>query len=197
MTRLLCTASKKSTLRMVIWGKWVGKPHDIWEATRGAPQAARAAAIRIRLLAERSDLQASSWKRHRGESPVCPLCDREDEDAEHFLVACEALTKVREQDIKNLQKIYIEDLKRTPETPDEVASAILNGFGFYPGVCRQQGSQPKPSLKKSISTTEDIFEHYTLAKSSALKANILCNKLCARLYKERDIMINNKLMDIC
>ena len=85
--KMLNNASQKSTLKHVVWNNWIEQAHGIWRVCRERPFLSEAASTRARILVGRINIQASSWIKHKGEDPRCPMCEEEEKDIQHFLVS--------------------------------------------------------------------------------------------------------------
>ena len=181
--KLIRAAAEKSSLQWYILDRSVSspyKPNPLWECCAGKPFQVGAATHRARLLVGRHQLRCTSWRQVKGESPKCPLCETENEDIIHFLVDCVALKEVRKDRLSDLLSLYTSEQLPTPVTPEEICSAVLNGDSFRISRTRQV-----------------LWPHYryVTCKKHSKKAHQLANLLCYKLATERDIKINNKIIN--
>ena len=117
--KMLTNASQKSTLKHVVWNNWIEQAHGIWRVCRERPFLSEAATTRARILVGRINIQASSWKKHKGEDPRCPMCE-EEEDIQHLLVTCPATHAIRDERIPEIRDLYKAEEKRPPRSRSEV-----------------------------------------------------------------------------
>jgi len=94
-----------------------------------------------------------------------------------------ATDTIRKQKIDEITGLYKQEGLRIPSNRYEICSAIMNGDSYAIYEEDTMGSQPG-QFKQTVHLTKNNTE-----------AHILCNQLCHKLYKERDIIINQKLMD--
>ena len=165
---MLQESQQKSTLKWLIHTA-EDTPNGVWESCRMSPHLAAAAATRARALVGRLCINEHSWR----ESNTCPLCEHPAETMTHFLLECTELESIRTAPISRLLQFYSEENLPLPQTPDEKTSAILNGDRYC-------SSSTITSLRKN---NKD--------------AHNLSSSLCHRLLKERDYIINDKLMELC
>ena len=140
----------------------------MWRSCSGLPFQARAAATRARALCGRLCIMEHSWR----PSNACPLCDAEKESITHHLLECPPLNAHRVPLISRITSLYREEGRAEPLSPEEMTSAILNGDRF----------QTENSTVITLSQNNKAVAHYT------------CSKLCHKLIKERDYIINEQLM---
>ena len=181
--KMLTNASQKSTLKHIVWNNWIEQAHGVWRVCRERPFLTEAASTRARILVSRINIQASSWKKHKGEDPRCPMCEEEEEDIQHLLVSCPATHAIREERIPEIRDLYKAEEKRPPRSQSEVCSAIINGGSYVMNEETTNGGSQPSQFNRLIHLRNDT------------EAHILCNLLCHRIYKERDIKINEKLMN--
>ncbi|CAG2244751.1 unnamed protein product [Mytilus edulis] len=82
----------------------IGIVYKLWSSIESNIKDVRLGGIKARLITGTYVLQSNTSKFNQHEvSAVCPLCQYEDEDVEHFILKCYALFKYR--------KSYIEELK--------------------------------------------------------------------------------------
>ena len=124
--KMLTNASQKSTLKHIVWNKWIEQAHGIWRVCRERPFLLEATKSRARILVGRLNIQASSWKKHKGEDPRCPVCEEEEEDIQRLLVTCPVTHAIREERILEIRDLYKAEKKRPPRSWNEVCSAIIN-----------------------------------------------------------------------
>ncbi len=63
---------------------------------------------------------------------ICLLCHIEDEDAPHFIHGCLKIPMEINRKVEDIQSIYVEEGCRPPTPPNEICSAVLNGWGYMP-----------------------------------------------------------------
>ena len=163
---LMKESQSRSTLKWMIMDPSDG-PHGVWKSCTASPYLARAAATRAKALCGRLCILEHSWRK----SNLCPVCEKQDETVTHFLLECQELSKHR-NDLYKLYHFYEEEGLQPPNTPYEITSAIINGDRY----CSSLGS----SVVKLKLWCRD--------------AHNLCSMFCHRLIKERDYIINARLM---
>ena len=167
---LLSESYQRSTLKYLIMDHKQIKPHGCWSACGVYPHLVPAAVTRMRLMTGRAGLRQVSWRK----DTTCPLCGQDEESLEHFLVLCPKLEKHR-REITRLQAIYSDDSRRPPRNTEEIASALMNGDCF-------RSCDPPMEVISLTEPRKDIAQN-------------LCSSICLRLYKERDYLINNTLIE--
>ena len=171
--KLIQEAFTMSTLKHIIWSPdCLGTPHGIWKACTTFPHLVPAAIRRIKSMVGRLGLNYASWKKV---DTTCPLCFTEEETSLHFLIRCPNLQPYRATKIKELQQIYSNDDKEPPRSNEELLSVVINGDCYI-------------SSRSATTTVIKLTNH-------CVEAQNLCSALCQRLYKERDHIINEKLME--
>jgi hypothetical protein len=132
LSTLTLEAERRTTLAWLILDpSWIGRPHPLWQACKGKPFQVEAAAVRALLLTGRYGLQADRVHFTKQEtSPICPLCQLEEEDAVHFCTACPTIVEDVKAKVTDLQAMYDRDGQRPPDSPREITSAILNGWAY-------------------------------------------------------------------
>ena len=113
----------------------------------------------------------AKWKK----SEPCPLCHGEAETQLHFIISCPELQAHRSSRLANLQEFYLDEEKEPPRSDEEVYSAVINGDCY-------------------ATTTSTLTTTITLEKNHD-EAQNLCSALCLKLYKERDYIINERIME--
>ena len=81
------------------------------------------------------------------------LCGLEDEDIEHILMRCPALTETRAERINDIRHMYSEEGLQPPTTTMEVTSVILNG-----GVYRRDAAQETSNTQNTCSTQQSNLD---------------------------------------
>ena len=99
----------------------VGKTHQIYTYVRNSTFDVRRAEIKARLLTGTYTLQSNRarFKQFNADS-ICPLCKREPESREHYIVTCESLIDVRTPYLVKLRTLFdyisgIDDILKSPE----------------------------------------------------------------------------------
>ena len=96
--------TKNSLRYLAIQELPLDEPHQIYETVGSSPHEVEKAAIKARLLTGCYTLQAHKLKFNQHEiDKFCPLCSKEIEDREHFILKCEMLERQRE---KHLQRLF-------------------------------------------------------------------------------------------
>ena len=103
----------------------------------------------------------------------CPLCQFPVEDGIHCLLKCSKLENARFKIVKFLN-LWKEENVSCPKHDEEIFQAIINGNSF-----RKHDGGNKIYLI-------DNAEH----------AQRLSMRICSMIMKERDVMINNRLMGV-
>ena len=100
-------AYTKSTLKYLnINNMEIRKAHMVWEAAGYETVSVSKAMIGVKLLLGTYILQSNRHKFNNYEViPDCPLCNRGEEDREHFIVICSKLMDVRQKFIIALKTI--------------------------------------------------------------------------------------------
>ena len=93
----------------------------------------------------------------------------------HLIIRCPELQSHRSSRLINLQKFYTDEGKEPPCSEEEIYSAVINGDCY-------------------ATTTSILTTTITLEKNQD-EAQNLCSALCLKLYKERDYIINDRLME--
>ena len=166
---LLSESYQRTTLRSLIFDHKQIKPHGCWSACGVYPHLVPAAVTRMRLMTGRAGLKQASWRK----DTTCPLCKKEDETLEHFLVLCPKLEDHR-QDISRLRVLYVEDNNRPPWNTEELASALMNGDCY-------RSCEPSLEVISLTDARKDIAQN-------------LCSSICLKLYKERDYLLSPSTM---
>ena len=175
LSELQKKAEGKTSLDWLLPRPHMMSPHLLWQVCQGRPYLVEAASTRVRMLAGRYRLQtaAALYSKHK-ESSLCPLCEQEDEDIIHLLVLCPKLEAARENKLRRLTEIYLDEGVKPPESPYEMCSALLNGNSY------------------TYSEEADYIFSITSAQHIST-ANSICNILCHKLHTVRDILINQHL----
>ena len=136
------------------------------------PSVVEAAMTRTRLLVGRLPLEGCLWREHSGKELACPLCGHSKEDVIHFLATCPSLDRVRSHQIEKLTNMWTQIGIIPPQTPTEIASALLNGDRYYP----------------------DSRDGVVMLRSLNIEAHRLASSTCHKLWVERDHCLNDKIM---
>ena len=168
---LIASAMRKSTLCLLILDSKPG-PHHIWNECRGSPHLCEAAAVAVRMLVGRARLQGDKWREKTEQDLTCPLCGHHTEDTAHFLIHCPELQHVRSHRLKSYLQLWSAEGLLPPESPEEITQALLNGDCYI-------SSHRADTLRLQRNTGD---------------AHRISTALCFKLFRERDIMINDILM---
>ena len=176
-------ASCKSTLQwLLLHDSWIAHLHPAWSCCRGKPYQTRAATVRVTLLTGRYGLQHERVAYTKQDiSPICRLCNKEDEDVSHFLLRCPKRCPQTDLMIKDLQNMYAAENIKPPHSQHEITSAILNGWGY----CSESHFGPCNCIDK--------IGIVSLNKKS-IPANQLCNTICHHLHTFHNQQINTLLL---
>ena len=131
------------------------------------------AIIKARFLTGKPGLNGDNWRIKSGEDTSCPLCQFPVEDGIHCLLKCSKLENARFKIVKFLN-LWKEENVSCPKHDEEIFQAIINGNSF-----RKHDGGNKIYLI-------DNAEH----------AQRLSMRICSMIMKERDVMINNRLMGV-
>ena len=169
---LTVEAMKKSTLHSLLLDTKMTGPHTAWSECRGSPHLIEATAQRVRMLVGRAQLKGSKWREKSNQDLACPLCGHHMEDTAHFLLHCPRLTHIRTNRLISYLQLWRAEGLPPPESPGEMTQAILNGDRYIP-----------------------TYSAETLRlKRKTVEGHRICSALCYKLYRERDILINDDLM---
>ncbi len=114
------------------------QPHPMWTICRGSTYLTRATTVRARMLTGRYPVQEMAHRIYRrGNSSICPVCNKAPETLEHFVSICPAYKELRNREIDKLKNIYQLENLPPPETPSEIMSAVLNGGAYQVEVGSQ------------------------------------------------------------
>ena len=196
-TKLGSEAYSKTTLGwLIIHDLWLTSLHPLWSCVRGKPYQTESATIRATLLIGRYGLQKERVAFTKQEvDPLCPLCREEEEDVVHFITACKHRCPRSVSMITDLQDFYRQDNARPPSTPEEVSSAVLNGWGYRGGPVASMSSFSVDNLSlNSSSLNLNSCSTIIALKSKIIPANQLCNTICHRLHVHRDQIYNDILL---
>ena len=169
-SNLLSASKEKSTLVNLTTGL-NRSSHHIWQVTRGKPDLMESAIIKAKFLTGKPGLNGDNWRIKSGENTSCPLCEFPVEDGIHCLLKCKKLENVRFK-IINFLNLWKEDNVLCPKQDAEIFQALINGNSFK--------------------SHDDGTRIYLV--DNAEHAQRLSMRICSMIMKERDIMINNKLM---
>lgn len=172
-------ATQKTSLKWLIPRPSLAPPHPIWSPCIGDPRRVEAAGTRARMLTGRFRTQDLEAKFRREEDKMCKLCRREEEDILHMLVRCPVLHKHRQLKMKTLSDLYQEAGISPPTTDMEICSAVLNGDCYI-------GSDTGDSCIGSHAARVKTIQCPKLIT----RANLICNLLCKKLARERDLYFN-------
>ncbi len=143
----------------------------MWEACHGKTYLGEGTTTRMRMLAERYQLQSTHARYNQYTAdPTCPLCLKEPETITHFLMECAVLEQTRRPKVSGiLAQLEGRGLK-TPTTAHEWCLTILNGG-------------------RLLQTTGVQLE------SRLTKLETACIRFCHTVHIERDTRIDSMLMD--
>ena len=167
------------------------KPHPLWSACSGKQHQVTAATTRARLLVGRHNLQAATWRREQGEDPTCPLCHLEDETLLHLMTRCPKLDHVRAKKIPVMQGLYTAENLDPPQTQNEICSAMLNGGAYQVDRNSPIHTQQAHTKTQTVAQTPVI----ALSSKRIIPAHQLASSYCHQLVVQRDILINNNIMN--
>ena len=144
------------------------------------------------------------------------------EDMKHFLLDCTNVDEIRGTKIKDLQSMYEQEGVNPPAFDGEIMSAILNASGYrvdqwkditmqytltqsptepaYPGqkeCIKESREHLQPDMKKStnVQRAQSSSSSIRSLKEHILPTNCLMSTFCHQLYTERDIQINQILLE--
>ncbi len=165
-------ATKKSSL------SWLNlqecKPnqaHQIWQAAKGNTYRVEAATIRARMLVGKYMLQATRARYNQNAvNPACLLCDGPREDMVHLIAVCPALEQVRQPKKSNLEAMLHREGMCPPDNDHEWCRLILNGGTIHTDTTHGKMTSGLAALQQ------------------------MCSILCWALHKERDIKLNDQIM---
>ena len=195
-TELVYKAGQKTTLKWWIWSDSLQlEAHQLWKVCQGRSRDVLAASTRAKMLTGRyktKEVELSYTRNElRPEDLRCPLCAEHNEDIFHMITTCPSLEEIRAPKIEQLLKIYKEDDIPPPDTPAELCSAVLNGWGYARKTSRAC-SNSQNSFAHSSATATDSVAYYNVSLDSKLaiqKANSICNRMCYMLAVKRDILL--------
>ena len=215
---LLYDAACRSTLKWGIWS-WAtideNKAHPLWKCCEGKSFRIEMASTRARMLVGRfktMDVTALYTGNDKDACTRCPLCKSEKEDIKHLLVQCQALHEFRQPLVVTLQEIYDEDGIPPPMHPEEICSAILNGWGykelqksrissssslsFSPGFSTgfssdfNSGFSPNCQRSTILTQSHKHLDYFILKAQNAInRANNVANIICYNLARQRDFLL--------
>ena len=100
------------------------KLHPVWDHNSD-PLAAHMATVKARLLIQRYPLR-SSYCAGKNKNAPCPLCSKEEETVQHFVIDCPTLKHQRLYYLTELYQIIIQHNLKLPSTPKELLALIFN-----------------------------------------------------------------------
>ena len=151
--------------------------HGLWDTCRGDPRMVEAATCRARMLAGRFKTRELQVKySDKDMDAKCDLCRRETETIHHLLIRCPALEIHRSNSVTKLTDLYKQQGVTPPNEEGELVSAILNGDRY-------------------ISSSYQNLAPIVLQKNTSSAANKLCNLLCLKLARERDLLLQGDTLD--
>ena len=180
---LFTAAESHSTLNWLILPRSL-YPHPIWTCCNGKTYQVKAAETRARLLIGRHGLNASAWRQRQGEDVICPLCGDAPETPTHHLIQCRVLEAARGDLVARLCQTYARAGLRSPSTPFELCSAVLNGGAYQHG-------QEMPNTGK-ILMTYTIRTYLKLKPAHIKTVHQLCNLICHKLWITRNSLIRDR-----
>ncbi len=104
--------------------------HPVWNCQNTNSIAISKANIQAKLLVQRYPLMGG-LSRRRGTSMICPLCAREDESLQHFLLICPVYQHHREAMRKKVSELLMTESESvanelSQSSPDRITSIILD-----------------------------------------------------------------------
>lgn len=144
------------------------EPHIIWQSSIYSTAETKKASIRVKLLTGTYLLQTRVYKFKKALTPICPLCNLENEDTVHFVIKCPALAETRRPDIDAITQ----ELGKLLDTPTlgeaGMVRAILNG-----GLGGVLASQRLNSLNKLCNNLIYNLHNYRTQKLENMKKSLL------------------------
>lgn len=172
LEKMTAEAKTRQTLSWVIWSEsWLGDPHPIWQACRGDAYGAAGASARLKMLVGRYPLQRDRYEFRTAKSPLCLLCNSQEEDIVHMLLQCNKSKHLSQHKINILKTIYIEQGCKPPSNEFQVTSAILNGWAYAPLNAKAELLETKEPEMIALKTWDN--------------ASILCSNICLKMDKFR------------
>ena len=163
---LIQGASQRSSLRWLDLRLCIqNTPHPIWKSSTYNLQETKKASIRAKILTGTYMFQKTTVKYGKSQDPTCKMCGEEEEDTIHFMLRCSALEEYRQEVIPAIN-LLLEEGNSHLQNQEKWVKVVLNGGEG--GVLR----------------TNDWCTDF----------NKLCNKLVFNLHKNRDIILNLKLL---
>ena len=104
------------------------------------------------------------------------LCRREAETIHHLLIKCPEFEIHPSSSVAKLADLYRRQGVTPPIEEGEIVSAILNGDRY-------------------ISSNYKNLDPIILQKNTVSSANKLCNLLCLKLARERDLLLQGDALD--
>ena len=169
---LTSQAIGKTTLINLSMDVKIGTPHPLWQDVNDAHFDIKKAIIKARLLTKTYTLQIQKSRFNKYKvDPTCPVCGRDAETMNHFLLQCPRLHRERDHNLEKIKE-YVEDVSG-PETwiyitrdDFRMARFILDSSNFLDEI---------PALKR-----HRVMHH----------VEHLTRNLCYDLHRQRAVILS-------
>ena len=160
---------EKSTLKYIHFTEKKGV-HNIWESCETDARAIAKACIKVKIATGTIILQEKKAKFSKGTvSPLCPLCNTENEDIHHFILKCPQLEGTR--------NVFTTALSQYVSCRN-LESALLNEL--------------INSDENFLQLIMDCTVFYCFDNEEKKRIETLSRGMCYRLYQERSAYMNSK-----
>ena len=123
-------ARSKSTLRYLNLENFqIGRVHKLWSSANYNQQSVHKASVQVKLSVGAYILQRNKARFNQFQvSKVCPLCDRDVESTEHFLLRCDELQRVRDPFVHQIMLLLESSVNTTGRdwTGEDMVQLILD-----------------------------------------------------------------------
>ena len=101
---IIAEARLKSTLRYLNFENYkVGRVHELWSSAKCNQHSVYKSFVHVKISVGTYILQSNKARFNQFQvSKLCPLCNRDDETVEHFLLRCDELQSVREPFVRQV-----------------------------------------------------------------------------------------------
>ena len=191
------TAATKSTLSNIIhWPFSSSRPHPLWLACKGNNYQTKAATVRARMLIGRYPVQSVQHRVYkRSLSPICLLCEAEEETLPHLISSCTKLEDKRRSLIAGIRQLYSSEGLPVPTSPREITSAVLNGGSYeVDNMGTDNTDLYYDTHTCNVTNATDVMIIY-LNNVNSVTANKLSNMLCYRVHIARDFLLSDIYMN--